>query len=163
MNISVIGGHKCSPRTAKVAEEVGQEIARLGATLVCGGLSGVMEAACQGVKSAGGRTIGILPGHNKNEANRYVDIPIVTGLGYMRNSLVVENGDVVIAIDGKEGTLSEIAFALQMGKPILGIDTWDIQGIIKVKNAQEAINWIKKSVRELQKETRTENRNQRTE
>lgn len=142
MNISVIGGHNCSPQTDKVAEEVGREIAGIGATLVCGGLSGVMEAACRGAKSAGGRTIGILPGHNKEEANRYVDIPIVTGLGYMRNSLVVENGDAVIAIDGKEGTLSEIAFALQMGKPVLGINTWDIPGVIKVNNAREAIAWI---------------------
>jgi hypothetical protein len=144
MDIAVIGGHSCSADIARIAEEVGKGIAELGATLVCGGLSGVMEASCRGVKSAGGKTIGILPGHNKAEANRYVDIPIATGLGYMRNNLVVKNADIVIAIDGKEGTLSEIAFALQMKKPILGIQTWDIPGIMKVKDAQGAIDWINK-------------------
>ncbi len=147
MNIAVIGGHICSPEIAKIAEQVGQEIARMGATLICGGLSGVMQAACKGAKSAGGRTIGILPGHDKKEANPYVDIPIVTGLGYMRNNLVVKNADMVIAIDGKEGTLSEIAFALQMKKPILGVNTWDIPGIIKVKDAQQAIDWIREKNR----------------
>ena len=104
----------------------------------------MMEAACKGAKSASGRTIGILPGHDKGEANPYIDIPIVTGLGYMRNNLVVKNADIVIAIDGKEGTLSEIAFALQMKKPLLGINTWDIPGIIQVKDAREVIAWIKR-------------------
>ena len=143
MNIAVIGGHSCSPDIARIAEEVGKGIARMGATLICGGLAGVMEAACKGAKSVGGKTIGILPGHDKNEANPYVDIPIATGLGYMRNNLVVKNAEIVVAIDGKEGTLSEIAFALQMKRPVLGIKTWDIPGIIKVKDAQEAIAWIK--------------------
>ena len=142
MTIAVIGGHSCSSNIAKIAEEVGKKVAQMGATLVCGGLGGVMQAACKGAKSGGGKTIGILPGHEKKEANPYVDIPIVTGLGYLRNSLVVKNADIVIAIDGQEGTLSEIAFALQMKKPILGINTWDIPGVIKVKDAQEAIAWI---------------------
>jgi len=107
-----------------------------------------MQAACKGAKSSGGKTIGILPGHDKKEANPYVDIPIVTGLGYMRNNLVVKNADIVIAIDGKEGTLSEIAFALQMKRPIIGIDTWDIPGLIQVKDVQEAIAWIKQRDKE---------------
>ncbi len=145
MTIAVIGGHSCTWDMAKIAEEAGKGIARLGHTLVCGGLTGVMEAACKGARSAGGRTIGILPGHDKKEANPYVDIPIVTGLGYMRNNLVVKNADIIIAIDGKEGTLSEIAFALQMKKPVLGINTWDIPGVIKVKDAQEAIDWIRRN------------------
>jgi hypothetical protein len=140
--IAVIGGHQCTPEISKLAEAVGKEIAGRGATLICGGLTGVMEAACRGAKSAGGKTIGILPGHDKKAANRYVDIPIATGLGYMRNNLVVKNADAVIAIDGKEGTLSEIAFALQMKKPLIGIQTWDIPGIIKVKDAKEAFEWI---------------------
>lgn len=144
MNIAVIGGHSCSADIAKIAESVGKGIAQMGHTLICGGLGGVMEAACKGAKSAGGRTIGILPGHDKGEANPYVDIPIVTGLGYMRNNLVVKNADIIIAIDGKEGTLSEIAFALQMKKPVLGINTWDIPGIIQVKDAQGVIEWIKR-------------------
>ncbi len=143
MNIAVIGGHDCDQKTAKTAEEVGRGIAQLGARLVCGGLSGVMQAACKGAKQAGGLTIGILPGPDTKEANQYVDIPIATDLGYMRNNMVVRNADIIIAIDGKQGTLSEIAYALQMKKPILGIDTWDIPGIIKVKGANEAIAWIK--------------------
>lgn len=146
MNIAVIGGHSCPPDIAKIAEEMGREIARMGATLICGGLGGVMEAACKGAKSCGGKTIGILPGHDKKEANPFVDIPIATGLGYMRNNLVVKNAEIVIAIDGKEGTLSEIAFALQMEKPILGINTWDIPGVIQVKDVQEAMAWIKSKV-----------------
>ncbi|UCB56746.1 MAG: TIGR00725 family protein [Candidatus Omnitrophota bacterium] len=144
MNIAVIGGHSCSKDMARIAEEIGKAIAQLGATLISGGLTGVMEASCKGAKSAGGKTIGILPGHDKAEANPYVDIPIVTGLGYMRNNLVVKNADIIIAIDGKEGTLSEIAFALQMKKPVLGIDSWNIPGVIKVKDAPSVIDWIKK-------------------
>ena len=144
MTIAVIGGHSCAPEIAGIAEEAGKGIAQLRATLICGGLGGVMQAACKGAKSAGGKTIGILPGHEKAEANPYVDVSIVSGLGYMRNNLVVKNADIIIAIDGKEGTLSEIAFALQMKKPILGIKTWNIPGIIQVQDAQEAIAWIKK-------------------
>ncbi len=140
MHIAVIGGHNCSPEIAKIAEEVGREIGRRGATLVCGGLGGVMKAASKGAKEAGSATIGILPGNNKSDANPYISIPIVTGMGYARNSLVIKNADVVIAIDGKEGTLSEIAFALQMNKPIIGIQTWGINGIIKAKDAREAMD-----------------------
>jgi uncharacterized protein (TIGR00725 family) len=145
MNVAVIGGHACPPDIARIAEEAGKEIARLGASLICGGLGGVMQAACKGAKSCGGKTIGILPGHDKGQANPYVDIPIATGLGYLRNNLVVKNADIVIAIDGKEGTLSEIAFALQMKKPILGIKTWDIPGVIQVKDARELIPIISRS------------------
>ncbi|MFH1046007.1 MAG: TIGR00725 family protein [Candidatus Omnitrophota bacterium] len=144
MNIAVIGGHDCTPEIAIMAEEVGKAIALAGATLVSGGLTGVMLAACKGAQSAGGTTIGILPGNERSNANRYVDIAIATGLGYMRNNLVVKNADLVIAIDGKEGTLSEIAYALQMKKPLAGLDTWDIPGIEKMKNLEETIVWIKK-------------------
>lgn len=136
--IAVIGGHRCDEQTAKIAEDVGRGIAEMGGILVCGGLTGVMEAACRGAKSAGGTTIGILPRSDRKEANPYVDFPILTGLGYMRNNLVVKNADVVIAIGGKEGTLSEIAYALQMKKPLIGINTWDIPGVVKVRDAREA-------------------------
>ena len=146
MNISVIGGHDCSKEVARVSEKIGVAIAELGATLVCGGLSGVMEAACRGAKSAGGVTIGILPGDDVCEANEYVDIPIATGLGYMRNNLVVKNGDIIVAIDGKEGTLSEIAFSLQMKKPIIGIDTWQIAGVTRAKDVDAAISWLKEKM-----------------
>ena len=141
--IAVIGGHRCDEQTAKIAEDVGRGIAEMGAILVCGGLTGVMEAACRGAKSAGGTTIGILPGSDRKEANSYVDFPILTGLGYMRNNLVVKNADIVIAIAGNEGTLSEIAFALQMKKPLIGINTWDIPGIVKAKDAREAVEKTK--------------------
>ena len=139
MYIAIIGGHNCSKEIAEIAEQIGYEIGRIGAVLVCGGLGGVMEAAAKGAKRANAKTVGILPGNNRADANPYIDLPIVTGLGYTRNSLVVKNADMVIAIDGKEGTLSEIAFSLQMRKPIIGIQTWDIDGIIKVENVEQAI------------------------
>jgi uncharacterized protein (TIGR00725 family) len=122
--ISVIGGSDCPPPVARLAEEVGREIARRGAVLVCGGLGGVMEAACKGASSEGGLTIGILPGDDRQIANPYVAIPIVTGLGYARNVAVVKSGQAVIAIDGSYGTLSEIGHARQSGLPVIGLGTW---------------------------------------
>ena len=124
--ISVIGGGDPTPDLALLAEEVGTELARRGATVVCGGLRGVMEAVCRGAKSAGGTTIGILPGSDPGDANRWVDIPICTGLGYARNVIVVKTGRAVIAIDGAYGTLSEIGHALGDGIPVIGLSTWAI-------------------------------------
>jgi hypothetical protein len=145
--IAVIGGNQCSPQEAQLAEEVGRELARRGAILVCGGLSGVMEAACKGASSEGGITIGILPGDSRQAANRYVQIPIVTGLGYARNLAVVKSAQAVIAIDGSYGTLSEISHALQSGIPVIGINTWSLsindqqdKSIIPAQNAVEAVN-----------------------
>lgn len=123
--IGVVGGGACSPTEARLAEEVGREIACRGATLVCGGLGGVMEAACKGAREAGGSTVGILPGNSRLDANPYVDIPIVTGMGEMRNVIIIKSVDAVIAIDGEFGTLSEIAHALRNGIPVVGIDTWE--------------------------------------
>lgn len=138
--IGVIGGGGCSEDVYKLAEEVGERVAKAGAVLVCGGLSGVMEAASKGAKKAGGVTIGILPGTDKNEANPYIDYPIATGLGGGRNLLVIGNSDAVIALPGEFGTLSEIAFALKSDKPVIGISTWDVsEKIIKAKNAEEAV------------------------
>ncbi len=111
---------------AKLAEEVGAEIARAKAVLICGGLKGVMEAVCKGAKREGGTTIGILPGSRRDEANQYVDYPIVTGIGYARNKLVVKTGQVVIAVGGSYGTLSEIAFALGYEIPVVGLKTWQM-------------------------------------
>ena len=122
--ISVIGGGECSAADAKLAEEVGREIARRGAILVCGGLGGVMEAACKGATTEGGLTIGILPGNNRLATNPYVQIPIVTGLGHARNVAVVKSAQAVIAVDGSYGTLSEIGHALQSGIPVIGLNTW---------------------------------------
>ena len=127
MIISVIGSSR--PKTeehVQLAEEVGRELAKRGATLVCGGLSGVMEAACRGAKSAGGTTIGILPGRSPSDANQYVDIPIITSMGYSRNIIVVHTGRAVIAIGGAYGTLSEIGHALGDGIPVVGLKTWPL-------------------------------------
>ena len=145
--IAVIGGNQCSPQEAQLAEEVGRELARRGAILVCGGLSGVMEAACRGASSEGGITIGILPGESRQAANPYVQIPITTGLGYARNLAVVKSAQAVIAIGGSYGTLSEISHALQSGIPVIGLNTWSLSrnnqqdnSIIPAQNAVEAVN-----------------------
>ncbi|OGO22141.1 MAG: TIGR00725 family protein [Chloroflexi bacterium RBG_16_50_9] len=144
--ITVIGGSECSPQIALMAEEVGREIARHGAILVCGGLGGVMEAACKGACAEGGLTVGVLPGESRRTANPYVQIPIVTGIGYARNVAVVKSGQVVIAIDGSYGTLSEIGHALQSGIPVIGLNTWSLQSdgkedrsIIRAENPKDAV------------------------
>jgi len=147
MNIGVVGGYKCSAAVYRVAKELGALIAHEGWVLICGGGPGVMEAACRGAKSNGGMTAGILPSYDGHEANPYLDIKIPTGLGYARNILVVRASRVIVAVDGKYGTLSEISFALNEGKVVLGLETWGIKGIIKVKNPQAAVNYIKKKIK----------------
>lgn len=144
--IGVIGGSEVSKQAYRLAEEVGQEIAKREAVLICGGMQGVMEAACKGASEAGGLTIGILPGDNRKQANRYVQIPIVTGIGYARNVAVVRSSQVIIAIDGSYGTLTEIGYALQAGIPVIGLDTWSLQikgkvdkNIVPAKNAKDAV------------------------
>ncbi len=119
--ISVIGGSNSSSDVIELAERVGAEIAKRGAVLCCGGLGGVMEAACKGAKREGGQTLGILPTDAKEHANEYVDIAIPTGLGYARNFLVAKTGDAVIAIDGLAGTLSEMAIAWFSDKPVVSL------------------------------------------
>ena len=124
MIISVIGESQTTPEVALLAEQVGRELASRGATVACGGLGGVMEAVCKGAKSADGTTIGILPGNDPGDANRWVDLPICTGLGYARNVIIVKTGRAVIAIGGAYGTLSEIGHALGDGIPVIGLGTW---------------------------------------
>ncbi len=145
--IAVIGGSQCSSKEARLAEEVGRELARQGAILVCGGLGGVMEAACKGAQAEGGITIGILPGESRQAANPYVQIPIVTGIGYARNVAVVKSAQAVIAIGGNYGTLSEISHALQGGIPVIGLNTWSLSrnnqtdnSIISAQKPGEAVN-----------------------
>jgi len=139
IRIGVIGGARPEPRFEEIAREVGRRIAQAGAVLVCGGLGGVMKAAAQGAKEAGGLTIGILPGAQISDANPYIDIPIATGLGYTRNSLVAMNADVLIAVDGEYGTLSEIAYGRIFGKPVIGLESWDVKGVVKAESAEETV------------------------
>jgi uncharacterized protein (TIGR00725 family) len=138
--IGVIGSGECSKEIATTAMEVGREIARKGGLLLCGGLGGVMEAACKGAKEEGGITIGILPGDNTDEANCYIDIPIVTGIGYARNIIIARSSDILIAVSGGYGTLSEIAFGLTLNKRIISIGSWELdESIIRVSTPKEAV------------------------
>ena len=138
--IGVIGGSAVDHTAFETAYQVGRLIAEAGAILICGGLAGVMEAACKGAKEAGGTTIGILPGLNVDDANPYVDIPVATGLGHGRNLIIINTAQAMIAISGRYGTLSEIGFALQSGKPVYGLGTWDIDGVVACASPEEAVN-----------------------
>lgn len=142
--VSVIGGHKCDSKAYQSAEKIGKIIAEENAILVTGGLSGIMEAASRGCKLSGGTTIGIIPGEDKNDANEYVDVVIPTGMGYSRNVLVAGCADIVIALPGKYGTLSEIGFALNSGKTVYGLNTWDIEGVHSINSPEEFRQIIKK-------------------
>jgi uncharacterized protein (TIGR00725 family) len=121
------------------AAEVGRLLAERGAVVVCGGRGGAMEAACRGAKKAGGLTVGILPGSDRSEANPYVDVVLPTGLGEARNALVVGAADVVIAIGGGYGTLSEIALALKARKRVIGLGTWEIEGVTAAESPEAAV------------------------
>ena len=138
--VGVIGSGRCSREIYQLAERVGQGIARRGAILICGGLGGVMEGACKGAKAVGGTTVGILPGARPDDANPYVDIPIVTGLSLARNVLVVRSSQALIAIEGGYGTLSEIAFSLQLGVPVIGLKTtYHDRQMIRADDADDAV------------------------
>jgi uncharacterized protein (TIGR00725 family) len=125
--VSVIGSGTAAKEQAAAAREVGRLLAEAGYTLVCGGLGGVMEAACRGAKEVGGLTIGILPTGRRDDANPYVDVPVVTGLGEARNIIVATTGRAVVAVGGSLGTLSEVAFALKHNIPVVGLHTWDLE------------------------------------
>ncbi len=122
--LAVIGPARALPALVHLGHQVGEAVAQAGAVLICGGLGGVMEAACQGARSAGGLTVGLLPGEDRSQANQWVDVAIPTGLGEARNALVVRAADALIAVGGEYGTLSEIALGLQAGKPVVGLSTW---------------------------------------
>jgi uncharacterized protein (TIGR00725 family) len=141
--IGVIGAGICADRTYDLARDVGFEIGKNGWTLVCGGLEGVMEGAAKGCTEAGGMTIGILPGLERDAANPYIQVPIPTGLGDGRNLLVVRASDILVAIAGGHGTLSEIALALKTEKPVIGLETWnDISGVLYASDYRDAIQKI---------------------
>jgi uncharacterized protein (TIGR00725 family) len=131
--IGVIGEAEASPENAQHAYEVGRLIAERGATLVCGGGDGVMLHACRGAREAGGSTVGILPGFEHREANPHVEWPIVTGMGELRNAIIVRTSHALIAVGGGCGTLVELAFALKQGIPVVGLNTWSITHPVKGK------------------------------
>jgi uncharacterized protein (TIGR00725 family) len=137
--VAVVGAGQATPQQLETAEAVGRLLGQAGALLVCGGRGGVMEAACRGAAQAEGVTIGILPDHDRTLANDWVQVAIPTGLGELRNGLVVRAADVVIAVGGAYGTLSEIALALQSGTPVLGLDTWEIEGVEAMPSAEDAV------------------------
>lgn len=151
--IAVIGSAQCDDETCKKAYRVGKAIAEAGAVLVCGGLGGVMDAAAEGAKSANGLTVGILPDHNRIGASRFLDVSIPSGMGEMRNALVVRSSDALIAVCGEFGTLSEIGFALKTGKPVVGLDTWQLyrngvknDEIIEVDSPEKAVELAMEAV-----------------
>lgn len=142
MIIGVIGGRSCDKKTGQIAEKIGSEIAKRNHVLICGGMGGVMEAACRGAKKAGGITVGVLPGKIKEEANKYVDIPILTAMSHARNAIIVRTADLIIAIGGKFGTLSEIGLAKAIDKKVIGINTWDIGGVIKARTVEDVVKYL---------------------
>ena len=137
--VAVVGPGESGPDEIGAAEQVGEELARRNAVVVCGGLGGVMEAACRGAKEAGGTTVGILPGSDRGAANPFVDVALPTGLGEARNALVVRAADVLIAVGGAYGTLSEIALALKAGKRVVGLRSWNIDGVEPAGSPEEAV------------------------
>jgi uncharacterized protein (TIGR00725 family) len=149
MRISVIGGGTVTDDQADLAREVGRLLAERGHDLVCGGRGGAMEAACRGAREAGGHTIGILPGDRRADANEYVDTAIATGIGNARNVLVVMNGDAAIAVDGGPGTLSELGHALDLGRPVAGLETHRIEGVAGIEHVEtprEAVEYVENAV-----------------
>jgi uncharacterized protein (TIGR00725 family) len=144
--VAVVGASAGTPSELALGEAVGRLLAERGAVLVCGGMGGVMEAAAGGAMNAGGTTVGILPTVSRLDANPYLTIAVATGMGEARNAIVVRTVDVVIAVHGEYGTLSEIALALKMGKPVVGLGTWElvregtaIDAIARATSAEDAV------------------------
>ena len=142
--VGVIGGHTCTNEVEELSTALGKNMAKVVKYLCSGGLSGTMKAVCSGFKAGGGVTIGFIPSYDKKDANNFVDLVIPTGLGLARNILVVKAADVVVALPGEAGTLSEIAYCLQLGVPVISLHSWDIAGVIKVDSVEEAIEEVKK-------------------
>ena len=153
--VGVIGASEADEQLCTVAEHVGEELASRGAIVICGGLTGVMEAVCRGARKRDGMTVGIIPSDRKEDANPHVQIPIVTGIGVARNAIITRTADVVIAVGGQFGTLSEIGYALSMGKTVVAIDSWRLEraterqlpGLINASNPKEAVDIALESLR----------------
>jgi uncharacterized protein (TIGR00725 family) len=146
IHIAVIGSGRASKEEQDLAEELGRRIAEAGAVVVCGGLGGVMEAACRGARSVGGTTVGILPGADRAAANEHVEMAVATGMGEARNAIVAATADAVVAVGGEFGTLSEIAFALKAGKAVVGLHSWElarsgaaVDGVVPAAGPQDAV------------------------
>ncbi len=153
MLIGVIGGQEAEGEALRLAYEVGREIASRGHILVSGGRGGVMRESCRGAKEAGGLTVGILPGDDLSDANEFIDIPVITGIGFARNSIVARTANALIAVDGSYGTLSEIAYGFTAGRPVIGLDTWQLRDgsgeeppIERVDTAVEAVDACERAV-----------------
>ena len=147
--ISVIGGHDIDQEVEQLAHNIGELIAKMGCVLACGGLGGAMMAVCKGAKSAGGTTIGILPGKDKSDANPFVDIVLPTSIGYARNAIVSCAADIIIALPGSHGTRSEISYGVVFNRPIIDLGGWNIDGTIKAESLEDAEAKIKELVRTL--------------
>ncbi len=133
----VVGGAVVSNEVYETARQVGQLLARLGYNVICGGLSGVMEGAARGARETGGDVIGVLPGPDTDAANRFVTHPVATNMGHARNAVIVHSANFLVAIDGETGTLSEIAFALKLGKRVFSLGSWDIAGVEQLETVAD--------------------------
>jgi uncharacterized protein (TIGR00725 family) len=142
MRVSVIGGGSVDAVDRERAREVGRRLAAADCTVVCGGRGGVMAAACEGAKAEDGRTIGILPGSDREAANEHVDVAIATGMGHARNALVPLNGDAVVAVDGGPGTLSELGYAGVFERPVAGLGTHDVDGVYAAESPADAVDHV---------------------
>jgi hypothetical protein len=140
--VAVVGPGEASSAELASAEEVGAGLAELGAVVVTGGLGGVMEAACRGARSRRGWTLGILLGDDRDAANGWVEIAVATGMGELRNGLVVRASDALVAVGGGHGTLSEVALALKLGRPVVGLGTWAVHGVDEVTTPAEALDRV---------------------
>lgn len=145
--LAICGGNTATTREQQLAEEAGAAIARSGALLVCGGLGGVMEAAARGAKSAGGIVLGILPGERRSEASGFVDVAIATNMGHARNAILVHTADALLAVGGEGGTLSEIALALKLSKPVAVVEGWESLKALPAPphfeaSPEKAVEWL---------------------
>lgn len=145
--VAVVGASQATASDLEDAEVVGRLLAQAGAVVVCGGRGGVMAAASRGAAEAGGTVIGMLPGDGRADANEWVTVAIATGLGELRNGLIVRSADAMIAVGGAHGTLSEIALALQAGLPVYGLHTWEIDGVTATDRPQAAVDGALASAR----------------
>jgi len=150
ITISVIGGHDISSEVEQLAHNIGKIVAKVGAILCCGGLDGCMKAASRGAKEAGGTTIGLLPGNNKADANEYIDIALPTTIGYARNAMVAASADIIIALPGSHGTACEISYGMVYKRPIIDLGGWKQEGMIQVKDLNEAEDKIREIIEELE-------------